>query len=111
MQIDPSRSVALPALPATNTDTNTDNVRHGGEQTSPAALLEQMTTATVAAVMGSSAPPNRDALRALIKANSDLIKSGDTPAMAASLARQATAKDATRLKQLNDGLKDLGLDG
>jgi cytochrome c-type biogenesis protein CcmH len=26
-------------------------------------------------------------------------------------ARQATAKDAARLKQLNDGIKDLGLDG
>ena len=40
-----------------------------------------------------------------------LVRDADKAKAASSDARQALAKDPGRLQQLNDGLKNLGLDG
>lgn len=55
-----------------------------------ASLLDEAAAAATAALYGTDTPP-REALRLQIKANADLLASGDTAAMASALSRQATA--------------------
>ena len=60
-----------------------------GDQTT-ASLLDQAAAAATAVLYGPDVQP-RDGLRQQIKANADLLASGNTTAMAESLSRQATA--------------------
>lgn len=57
-----------------------------------ATLPDDAAAAAMAAMYGPDIQP-RDALRQQIKANADLLTSGDTVAMSEALARQATALD------------------
>jgi hypothetical protein len=57
-----------------------------------ANLLDAAAASATAAIFGPDTEP-REGLRRQIKANADLLASGDTAAMAAALARQATALD------------------
>lgn len=88
-----AEAMSLSGLPTTTPPVNPteQTMTTNLSTTCPATLLDQITTATVAAVMGNSARPNREALRALIAENCALIATGDTKQMAAALARQATA--------------------
>lgn len=55
------------------------------------SLLDAAATASIQSMMGTEAPPTREALALLIQENTALIASGDKQAMAAALSRQATA--------------------
>lgn len=89
------RFVELTTPTPPDTDTDTDGVPGVGvlDQTAaaPAALLEHAAACAITTIMGASAPPTREALRALIAANAGLIGAGDMKAISAALARQATA--------------------
>src|SRR5258708_4443979 len=61
------------------------------ETTHPADLLDNATRAVVEAVLGESAPTNKEALTAMLQANRELMTSGDSRAMAAALSRQGVA--------------------
>lgn len=60
----------------------------------PASLLESAAAASIQAMLGTEAPPTREALALLIQENTALIASGDSQAMAAALSRQSTALEA-----------------
>lgn len=60
------------------------------EQTTP-TLLDVAAAASIQAMLGTEAPPTREALALLIQENTALIASGDGQAMAAALSRQSTA--------------------
>lgn len=55
------------------------------------ALLEETTATVVASLLGTSVPPTRAGLQALIAENAGLLARGDGASIAAALARQATA--------------------
>ena len=57
-----------------------------------ANLLDAAAASATAAIFGADTEP-REGLRRQIKANADLLASGDTNAMSVALARQATALD------------------